>query len=239
MADNEIPEEDQVPEKKWTDDDVTQKIKGRVKNLHSDNEELKQRIQELEAQQLAAQQAGASQGAPAPALAEAPPAAEVPQGTPQATSEGSPLTAEQMQTMLDNQHRQTQADAQQAQIARAGMYHHQNVAKMKADDDKFKKLEESTPLNIPEEVAVHLSNNLTHDQAKKLFTELLTNENSNLKMQNAHLTGRYNEWLTKMLNNTGAPGGAPEPVPELGQEANTGAANSADDSQIMDYLKKL
>ena len=138
--------------------------------------------------------------------------------------------------MLDQQ-------ARTQQTATAQNHHIQSVAKMRAEDPEFDKLakqaEDPTfPNQIPPEMQIYISNSVHPHQAKKIFTDLLKNENSNLKMNNALLTGTYDKWLQKTLGAGTENPASPEPVPDLSEDDNT-SDTGGDQSAIDDYLKAI
>ena len=204
------------PEKQYTKDELSKIVRERLKNLHAENESLSQKLEEMK-----------SQEAPAPGIA--------PQESAQVAPEGGPpadyLTEKKLGEMLAQKKEEDDA-------SRALEYHLKNSNRMVSEDDNFASLVKNTNLKIPDEVLVHLSNSLSHEQSKKLFRDLLSNETSNLKMQNAYLSGSYNDWLQKVLASPSDFKQAPTPVPDLGNEAGVATQGSSDEN-VLSYLKGL
>jgi len=142
-----------------------------------------------------------------------------------------------MRSMMEDVNKKS-LDTQNTQ--RALSFHNENIQKMRDSDPEFNKLADGeNPLGVPSAVAIHLSNSLNHDQAKKIFKELLTNETANLRMQNAALSGTYEDWLQKILNSSmpsDEEAKAPRTAPELSQEQTSSGGDQADEV-LLDYIK--
>lgn len=204
----------------YSEEELQRIVQKRLKNHVTQN-------QDLERQLAAAQQASIPVAPAAPITA--PPAST--------ENQGSPLTADAMRSMLED----SQAKASEsAQAQRAASFHNQNVQKMKTEDPEFAKLSsEDNALGIPAHIAIHLSNALNSDQSKKIFKELLSNETANLRMQNAALSGTYDDWLKKILNNSmpsDEKGISPRSAPDLSREQSA-TNNDQSDDLLMDYIK--
>lgn len=206
----------------YSEEELQRIVQKRLKNHVTQNQDLERQL--AEAQQASIPVA---------------PAAAVPMAAPPASNEnqGSPLTADAMRSMLED----SQAKASEsAQAQRAASFHNQSVQKMKTEDPEFAKLaRDDNSLGIPAHIAIHLSNALSHDQSKKLFKELLSNETANLKMQNSALSGTYDDWLKKILTNSmpsDEKGISPRSAPDLSREQSA-TNNDQSDDVLMDYIK--
>lgn len=237
MADEMTTPENDAQEKKFTQAEFEQKIKDRLKNSTREKQELLQRLEQLEAQ-------NAQQPEVAPQMAQAPMPAASPESMAQMPGmdvSGQPLTADQMQSILNDHQKKIEEANQEAQMNNAFNHHLQNIDRIKKEDPKFEKLAgEDNPLNVPAEVGVYISNNLTPNESKKLFTELLTNEMSNLKMKNAFLQGgeSFSQWFHKILSQAKKETGkAPEVVPDLSKDTVSGVSSSNMDN-VENYMKK-
>lgn len=193
MADETITTEalEETPAKSYSEDELQQIIKKRVRKHAEENKRLQERLEALTAPAPPQDQSATGlEGEPSMQPQQPPQQQSAPP-----TTQNAPLTADMVRQMLE-ENQQAQATNQAAQ------YHTQNVQRMMTEDPEFAKLnKQDNPLHVPASVAIHISNSLSHEHAKKLFKELLTNEMSNLKMSNAVLSGTYNEWLQKILSN--------------------------------------
>ena len=230
----EIEEPNEAEEKKFTKADVARIVKARIDRMRKlDAEKAVQEEQPLPG--------GDNPMAPAPTQAQPGSSAELPGGNG-GTQQSEIEQAIKQQFDQQNQHQEEQQFSQ--------MYnnHQNNVQKMLNEDEGFKDLVDKAneqKIAIPTEVGVHLSNNLTSSQSKKVFKELLSNENSFLKMQNSYLVGqqtgtwdKYNNWLKQILNTSTDSEVAPEPVPDLGRGEAT-ADSAGDMGNVDSYMKSL
>lgn len=224
-------------DKLYTEEDVKNRVNDRLKNSAMERDRLNAKLAQMQAEKEAHMQQMAEAGQTA--------TAQMPQGAPNPAPEGAPapmpgatspdgITQPQMQALLQQQ-------AQQQQTATAQNFHHQSVNKMRQEDPEFDKLAKQAedpafPNKIPPAMQIYISNSVHPDHAKKIFTDLLKNENSNLKMNNAFLTNTYDQWLQKTLGSKTDATTSPNPVPDLSEDDNTGESEG-DSSAIDDYLK--
>lgn len=228
-------------EKKYTANQVSQIVIDRLDRAEAGKEQLAQRLAALEEKH-----ANLAQAAKAVDIG-----SQVPTSTMPAQVTGDPsvapagLTQEGLSQALE-QHQNALAQQKQEQdLAQAHQYHSQNLQELMGDDKDFKSLVEQNEAKVPLPVAIQISNSFTPEQSKKIFKELLTNENTNLKMKNAFLestqnpqSGNYEKWLSQLVrqNNNGAPNeSAPSPVPELSNSP-SGDTDSEDMDGIMNYM---
>ena len=146
---------------------------------------------------------------------------------PPQSGDAQPLTYDTMSQLL-------QQTRQQEAAQRALQFHEQNIQKMKADDPKFAELEQSSKLGVPGPVAIHISNSFSPERAKSLFKQLLSDENANLKMNNAYLSNNYDNWLNQIMKSP-PPEKAPETVPDLAAHSTSEEGSSED--PILDYVR--
>jgi len=248
MADDiENKGENEAAGKTFTQAELEDILKKRLKNTKIENEQLIDQLKEVQAQMAQQQQAQpppqpqaqtqqvAQQGNQAPPLGgdptQAPPLSPSGQASPD----------------IMNAIRQSQQEImQQGQVEQANRHYQTTVGKMMQEDPKFKSLVlHDKSLKIPHEVGVYLTNQLNPDQAKKTFTELMTNEGAHLKMENAQLKSQMSgsndlgEWLQKMVNGAQTTDlDSPNVPPDLSQDAKTGTA-SDDMANVDNYIKTL
>lgn len=221
--------------KTYSQEEMEKIIQNRIKNLHANKNEVEQENEKLKAQLAALQTAS-----PVNAATSAKTAA---QDNTTAPEENNPSDiATQVQNALRNEFSKHQ---EETNINNMYNHHVQTIQKMVGEDENFKKLAEESQQAVPAEVAVHLTNHLSPKEAKKVFTELLSNENSHLKMSNAFMKGQltndygdYEKWLKNILTTSMDQPSAPEPVPDLG-----GGENFESDANQMSnvdaYLRSL
>lgn len=200
--------------KKWTDEDVTDKVVKRVRNLHSENDDLKRRIKELENISKSNQV-----------------------NNPVENNESSPnpdfkklmnnQTESIRQAVKDQQHESTVHGARQ------------KIQQMISEDKDFKKLalnEDGKSHPVPEEVAVHLATQFDPKVAKNILRELLTDKNFHMNMENHLLKGQdeYNKWLNQLMNKNQSEKFENNTVPDLSGEGGESAAPS--DGNLMEYI---
>jgi hypothetical protein len=246
---NDVKNDDRM----FTQEEFENKIKDRLKNKSAENIGQKEKIDQLQQQINEMQQAQQTQQPQQP---------QQPQETQQpiegqqpndGTQNGSPLTQESFQQGLE-QHQQAVAQQQQQQaleqqVQSIRQKHLENIDKFKKEDPDFEKLASTdNKLGVPEDVALHISSQLSPEKAKDVFKELLSNENSNMKMENARLKtlsgdkqheNAFSDWLKTLISQkSDEKSGAPEIAPDLGNES----SSSGDDgsySNTDDYLNSM
>lgn len=225
---NDENEENEQSSKSFSQEEVENIVKKRIKNIHLEKEQLAAKLADL-------QNNSSSPSSESPASMASPPSSD----------SITPIDAvkKALNEHLEAQKKMENDRLQEQRIHQFYQNHIDKVGKM-ANDEKFKKLAESTSLHIPTEVAVHLSNHLNDDMAKKIFTELMSNENSHLKMKNAFLTGKaegswdeYDKWLKNMITNNSSSKPSPEVVPDLGSGEGFEGENSL--SNVDDYINSM
>ena len=227
--------QNQEENKTYSQEEMEKIIQNRIKNLHANKSEVEQENEKLKAQ-LAAMQPNAQPSGITPQ-----PQAEQP-SSESAPADESMDVATQVQNALRNEFAKHQ---EESHLNNMYNHHVNTIQKMVGEDENFKKLAEDSSYAVPPEVAVHLTNHLSPQQAKKVFTELLSNENSHLKMSNAFMKGQltndygdYDKWLKNILNTSMESPSSPDPVPDLG-----GGENFESDGDQMGnidaYLKSL
>lgn len=211
--------EDEPEGKKYSSEDIERIVKRRLRNMDAEHEGMRAKMEEMQRM-----------------LDERSEPTEEKEAAEESLNE--PLTREALNDALEKNRKVQMEEMQEAQLKNAVTHHINNVGKMKNEDPKFKKLAEESSLGVPDEVGIYLSNNLDHDTSKKLFKELLTNETSNLKMQNAFLTGNFDKWLNQMLSHQTESKESPSPSPDLTSQ-NSGGVEGGRDDNIMSYLGTL
>ncbi len=222
MADNIDTENQDTVDKKFSSEDVSKIVKERLERANAGKDELAARIADLETKHNNLAQAARQVNiAPAPVVDAQAALPVAPEGAPNA-----PLTQDNLAQVLQAHQAQQSQQQQDQQFKQASDYHDQNLQTLMGGDKDFDELVKNNQEKVPRAVAIHVSNNFSPDSAKKIFKELLSNENTNLKMKNAYLeeltqpeTGAYQKWLGQLMqqNGGGAPSDekAPSPVPEL------------------------
>ena len=245
MADEiENKVENESPEKTFTQSELEDILKKRLKNTKIENEQLAVQLQQAQQQMAAQQTQQPPQGQPEQDVT--PPDQNTGMGGD--PTQAPPMSASgQVSPDIINAIKQSQQEImEQGQIEQANRHYQTTVGKMIQEDPKFKSLvHNDKSLKIPHEVGVYLSNQLNPDQAKKTFTELMTNEGAHLKMENAQLKSQMTgsndlgEWLQKMVNGSQSTDlDSPNVPPDLSEDAKTGTA-SDDMANVDNYIKTL
>ena len=242
-----IPE-NQEAEKLFTQSELENKIKDRLKNKSAENEDLRQRLARIEEEHAQMQQAmQASPPEQSPQMPMDQGAHQMmPQGQPPQTPQGLdqvPLTAESMQSLLNAHEQRMQEENKKQEAQKAYDYYMKTANDLISNDPKFKELVEKTAnegkYGLPLEVSVKIANALSPDKAKDVYTELMSNENSHIKMENARLKGddSFNQWLSKIVANSKMDEKKPPAdMPDL-SESDITDKNYHHDDNVTDYIK--
>lgn len=140
------------------------------------------------------------------------------------------------QILNDNNQKMLQQleDIRKAQDAALYFKHHLHKF---LEDKKFRELVENSTHGgtIDEVTAAQIVNQATPDRAKKILSDLLSNETMYLKMKNAKHENRFNEWLQKAMNSTPMEGGQQSTVPDLASES----LKEGDDSREDNFTRHM
>ena len=247
-TENKQATEDQ---KTFTQSEVEDLIKKRLqrfeRNAESENEMLKQKTQVLE-QKLATQSAAQPEQQAQPQQQ-----APMQQGAEQQQQQeqgnaGQEQAQQQPQLSRDDimdAMKQSQQQINEQQQVQSAQQHASNViSKMVQDDPKFDELEKKeTSYKIPQEVAIYLANQINPNQAKNIFTKLMTSKADHLMMENAFYkeklgdSGSLDKWLRETVNeHNGDTGSSPHVPPDLSEDAETKVGND-DMANIDNYIR--
>ena len=220
MPENDVNTEQQESDgskDNFTKDEVSDLIKKRLRKHAQEKEALEQQVASLQQGQSQSpvgqemQPPGAiSQQAPLPPGQPIDPSQQQASGAPQ--EEQSPLTHQSMQQLL--------IENNQQMASNQSISHSRNsISKMQDEDENFKKISEKNEFGIPQHVAVKITNSMGYDNAKRVLTELLTNETTHMKMENHLLKGQFDVWLSKILSTPESnPEASPKTVPDLSSQ---------------------